>query len=67
MMPVEIGEGDGPVILGQPHGGAYVPDAIAARLNDRGRGLDDTDWHIARLYDGCLMARPWCVPISTAM
>ena len=52
MMPVEIGEGDGPVILGQPHGGAYVPDAIAARLNDRGRGLDDTDWHIARLYDG---------------
>jgi len=25
-----------------------------ANLNDRGRGLDDTDWHIHQLYDGVL-------------
>lgn len=54
MTDLTIIEGDGPLILGQPHGGTDVPEAIAARLNERGRGLTDTDWHIARLYDGLL-------------
>ena len=54
MTPVTVTEGDSPIVLGQPHGGTFVPDAILARLNDRGRGLDDTDWHINRLYDGLL-------------
>ncbi|PID35479.1 MAG: N-formylglutamate deformylase [Rhodobacterales bacterium] len=50
----DVLRGDSPIILGQPHGGTHVPDDIAARLNPRGRGLDDTDWHITRLYDGLL-------------
>ncbi|TNF19071.1 MAG: N-formylglutamate deformylase [Rhodobacteraceae bacterium] len=54
MMPVEITRGDGPIVLGLPHTGTYVPEAIMADLNPRGRGLDDTDWHIHRLYDGLL-------------
>jgi len=54
MNPVEITVGDSPVILGQPHGGTHVPDAILARLNARGQALADTDWHITRLYDGLL-------------
>lgn len=54
MSPVEVIAGDGPVILGQPHGGTYVPDALFARLNSLGQGLSDTDWHIAPLYDGLL-------------
>lgn len=54
MMPVTITQGDSPVILGLPHGGTYVPDALMARLNDRGRRLSDTDWHIAQLYQGLL-------------
>lgn len=54
MTPVEVQRGDGPVILGQPHGGTFVPDDIAARLNDNGKLLADTDWHITRLYDGLL-------------
>lgn len=54
MNPVETVEGDSPVILGLPHTGTHVPDAIAAQLNDRGRELTDTDWHIDRLYDGLL-------------
>ena len=54
MSPVEITRGDSPIVLGLPHTGTYVPDAIAADLNDRGRGLDDTDWHIHRLYEGLL-------------
>lgn len=54
MTPVEVVQGDGPVILGLPHTGTFVPDDIQARLNARGRELSDTDWHIERLYDGLL-------------
>ncbi|MFV0301265.1 MAG: N-formylglutamate deformylase [Paracoccus sp. (in: a-proteobacteria)] len=54
MNPVEVHEGDSPVILGQPHTGTWLPDDIMARLNPRGRALADTDWHIHRLYDGLL-------------
>ena len=54
MNPVEVLAGDGAVILGQPHGGTFLPDSLLARLNERGRSLSDTDWHIARLYDGLL-------------
>ena len=50
MIPVAVTQGDSPVILGMPHGGTHVPDALTARLNDRGRALSDTDWHIAQLY-----------------
>ncbi len=46
--------GDGPVILGMPHGGTWLPDGLTARLNPTGKALADTDWHIARLYDGLL-------------
>ncbi|MEX2631910.1 MAG: N-formylglutamate deformylase [Tistlia sp.] len=54
MDPVEVIEGEGRVVLGQPHGGTEVPAAIRARLNEVGQGLCDTDWHIARLYEGLL-------------
>lgn len=50
----DVFPGDGPVVLAQPHGGTWLPDDLTARLNNRGRGLDDTDWHITRLYDGLL-------------
>ncbi len=52
--PVEIKRGDSPIVLGLPHTGTYVPGDIAAKLNDRGRELADTDWHIHTLYDGLL-------------
>lgn len=54
MTPVEIIRGDSPIVLGLPHTGTFVPGEVQARLNARGRGLDDTDWHIERLYDGLL-------------
>ena len=54
MTPVEVTRGDGPVVLGLPHTGTWVPPEIAARLNPRGAGLDDTDWHVHTLYDGLL-------------
>ena len=52
--PVEIVEGDGPIVLAAPHAGTLVPEDILARLNARGRELADTDWWIDRLYDALL-------------
>jgi len=49
---IEVTRGDGPIVLGLPHTGTDLPSGIAARLNDRGRALADTDWHIDRLYNG---------------
>ena len=54
MKPVSVIQGTSPVILGMPHVGTYVPEAVAAKLNAEGRRLRDTDWHIDRLYDGLL-------------
>ncbi|MDP7583033.1 MAG: N-formylglutamate deformylase [SAR324 cluster bacterium] len=55
MNPVEISEGNGPIILSQPHGGTFLPPELSKRLNERGLALADTDWHINRLYDGLLL------------
>ncbi|SIQ87667.1 formiminoglutamase [Rhizobium sp. RU20A] len=52
--PFELRKGTSPIILGLPHTGTHVPADIHARLNDNGRLLADTDWHIERLYDGLL-------------
>lgn len=54
MKPVEVIQGDSPVVLGMPHTGTYLPEDIRARLNANGRLLADTDWHIDRLYAGLL-------------
>ncbi len=54
MKPVTVIPGTGPIILGQPHSGTFVPDDIWANLNDTGRQLLDTDWHVPTLYDGLL-------------
>ena len=52
----ELTRGDSPVILAQPHGGTWLPDSLMTRLNENGRKLADTDWHITRLYDSLLHA-----------
>lgn len=54
MTPVDVIRGQSPIILAMPHSGLYVPDDIHGRLNDIGRELSDTDWHIDRLYTGLL-------------
>ena len=60
MTPVNIIDGSSPVILAQPHGGTYLtsakdsPSELLVTLNERGREMADTDWHIHRLYDGLL-------------
>lgn len=54
MTPVTVIQGNSPVILGQPHGGTFVPDDVRVKLNANGLLLADTDWHIGKLYDGLL-------------
>lgn len=54
MTPVSVTQGTGPIVLGLPHAGTHVPPDIIARLNENGRRLADTDWHVDRLYDGVL-------------
>jgi len=54
MTPVSVTQGTGPIVLGLPHTGTFVPPDIIAGLNENGRKLADTDWHIDRLYDGVL-------------
>ena len=54
MNPVEVIRGSSPIILGLPHTGTHVPPDIWDRLNDEGRKLRDTDWHVHTLYDGLL-------------
>ena len=50
MTPLAITHGQSPIVLGMPHVGTFVPEAVRARLNDEGRVLRDTDWHVDRLY-----------------
>ena len=43
--------GDGPLVVSVPHDGRELPAEIAARMTAAGHALDDTDWHVGRLYD----------------
>lgn len=50
-MPVySLSEGEGPLVVSMPHPGVLIPDEIAERMTEAGRGVPDTDWHIPRLY-----------------
>src|ERR1700688_14895 len=39
-----------PLLISMPHVGTFIPDAIATRMTDIARYVDDCDWHLARLY-----------------
>lgn len=54
MTPVETFRGEGPILLGAPHAGTFIPDDILTRLNDRGRSRIDADWHVDRLFQNLL-------------
>lgn len=49
---IEVTQGKSPLVLGLPHTGTDVPPEIWERLNETGRALADTDWHIHDLYAG---------------
>ncbi|KII17465.1 N-formylglutamate deformylase [Phaeobacter sp. S60] len=49
---IEVIQGASPLVLGLPHTGTDVPPDIWECLNETGRALADTDWHIHDLYSG---------------
>lgn len=51
---VEVIQGSKPIVLAQPHSGTYLPNDVAANLNELGKQLLDTDWHVPELYDGLI-------------
>lgn len=54
MKAAEIVRGDGPVVVAVPHAAPWLPEEVAARLNETGRALADADWRVDRLYEGLL-------------
>ena len=51
---IDITRGTSPLVLGLPHTGTEVPGDILDKLNETGRALADTDWHIHDLYAGLI-------------
>lgn len=47
---IEVSRGGSPIVLGLPHTGTDVPGDVWESLNEKGRALVDTDWHIHTLY-----------------
>ncbi len=48
---VTVTRGLSPLILSMPHPGTGLPSEVEAALNERGRLVEDTDWHMReRLY-----------------
>jgi N-formylglutamate deformylase len=54
MNAARVVQGHSPVILAMPHVGTEVPDDVVHKLNEEGRTLRDTDWHVDKLYNGLL-------------
>jgi N-formylglutamate deformylase len=42
--------GTRPLLISLPHVGTQIPDDVAARLRPRALAVEDTDWHLDRLY-----------------
>ncbi|TCR61377.1 N-formylglutamate deformylase [Bosea sp. BK604] len=47
---VSVTPGASPLILSMPHPGTGLPEEVAAALTERGRQVEDTDWHMRQLY-----------------
>jgi N-formylglutamate deformylase len=42
--------GTRPLLLSLPHVGTHIPDALQSRYVPRALAVEDTDWHLERLY-----------------
>ncbi len=47
---VTVTRGPSPLILSMPHPGTGLPPEVHAALNERGRLVEDTDWHMREVY-----------------
>ncbi len=42
--------GDAPIVISMPHIGTHIPEALRTRYVARALTVEDTDWHLERLY-----------------
>ena len=42
--------GTTPLVISLPHVGTDLPPEVAAQMTPRGRQVEDTDWHVEKLY-----------------
>ena len=43
--------GSSPLLVSVPHDGWQIPNDIVQHMSGAGRGIPDTDWHVAQLYE----------------
>jgi N-formylglutamate deformylase len=48
--PFELHRGSTPLLVSLPHSGELIPADLHGRLVARALGVEDTDWHLQRLY-----------------
>lgn len=51
MSVFELTRGTVPLLVSMPHVGTHIPDEMKAAYVPRALGVEDTDWHLERLYD----------------
>lgn len=51
MQHFSLHRGSAPLVLSLPHVGTTIPDALRAAYTSRALQVEDTDWHLATLYD----------------
>ncbi len=49
--PLQLHRGSVPMLLSMPHIGTQLPEALRSRLVERALKVEDTDWHLDRLYE----------------
>ena len=54
-MTVTVNRGTAPLLVSMPHIGTEIPDDLRADYVPRALAVEDTDWHLVRLYN-CLPA-----------
>jgi N-formylglutamate deformylase len=49
-MSHRLERGRAPVLVSMPHAGTHIPDELKPAYQPRALALEDTDWHLPRLY-----------------
>jgi N-formylglutamate deformylase len=49
-MSFTLHRGTTPLLISMPHVGTHLPEALKPRLVERALQVEDTDWHLERLY-----------------
>ncbi len=50
-MTFQLHRGTAPLVVSMPHTGTSLPDELRSGFVARALAFEDTDWHLARLYD----------------